>query len=327
MGAGAAGWWQLLAEGIKDTAQFGFDYMQGHKNRSQMDKVTALNIAAAKELNQMNIDYQEKFAKEGIQWKVADAKKAGLHPLAALGASTNSFTPVTALFARQPKTYNEYGRLGKNIGQSLYNAISRIQLKKDLQTIRNMELSNEELELEVERKRKLNNAISESGTRVDGVIQGQSDSIGVDYSNRKAVKQITPGIQPGVDSLENYSQDSDKYLWLKPTQENSEVLESSWFDQFKYVGYRMAKIGKAYWYYYNNTSKGAREHRAHIRSIRPKAPKGYHYRFNPLRGFRLYSNKYGVKFYEKDPPKPTPVYRYDKYGRARGSQKIMRIIY
>lgn len=43
------------------------------------------------------IDQQEKlqkqFAKQGIQWRVADAQKAGIHPLYALGASTSSYTP------------------------------------------------------------------------------------------------------------------------------------------------------------------------------------------------------------------------------------------
>jgi len=40
------------------------------------------------------IDLQKDFAKKGIQWKVADATKAGLHPLAALGANTMSYQPV-----------------------------------------------------------------------------------------------------------------------------------------------------------------------------------------------------------------------------------------
>lgn len=37
---------------------------------------------------------QEKFARSGIQWKVEDAEKAGVHPLFALGAQTHSFAPV-----------------------------------------------------------------------------------------------------------------------------------------------------------------------------------------------------------------------------------------
>lgn len=37
---------------------------------------------------------QREFAQHGIRWRVADARAAGLHPLAALGASTSSPTPI-----------------------------------------------------------------------------------------------------------------------------------------------------------------------------------------------------------------------------------------
>lgn len=40
-----------------------------------------------------NIGAQRQFAQSGIQWRVEDAKKAGIHPLYALGAQTHSFAP------------------------------------------------------------------------------------------------------------------------------------------------------------------------------------------------------------------------------------------
>lgn len=40
-----------------------------------------------------NLKYQKMFARQGIQWRVRDARKAGIHPLAALGAATTSFSP------------------------------------------------------------------------------------------------------------------------------------------------------------------------------------------------------------------------------------------
>lgn len=46
-------------------------------------------------LAKQNIQLQKDFAQQGIQWKVADAKKAGVHPLYALGAQTTSFSPVS----------------------------------------------------------------------------------------------------------------------------------------------------------------------------------------------------------------------------------------
>lgn len=41
-----------------------------------------------------NIKLQKQFAQKGIQWKVADSLKAGIHPLYGLGANTISFSPV-----------------------------------------------------------------------------------------------------------------------------------------------------------------------------------------------------------------------------------------
>lgn len=48
---------------------------------------------AAAEQNEQNRKSQEEFAKMGIRWRVEDAKAAGIHPLAALGAQTVSYTP------------------------------------------------------------------------------------------------------------------------------------------------------------------------------------------------------------------------------------------
>ena len=52
----------------------GGSLLGGLFGKSSQDKATAL---------------QEDALKKGIQWKVADAKKAGIHPLFALGAQTN----------------------------------------------------------------------------------------------------------------------------------------------------------------------------------------------------------------------------------------------
>lgn len=53
-----------------------------------------LGDESQKDATNMNIAMQREFAQNGIRWKVADAKAAGLHPLAALGASTASFSPI-----------------------------------------------------------------------------------------------------------------------------------------------------------------------------------------------------------------------------------------
>lgn len=44
---------------------------------------------------QLDRDMQREFAQNGVQWRVADAQKAGLHPLAALGMQGASSSPIS----------------------------------------------------------------------------------------------------------------------------------------------------------------------------------------------------------------------------------------
>lgn len=63
---------------------------------------------------------QKQFAKNGIQWKVEDAKKAGIHPLYALGAQTHSYTPQAV------------GDMGlSQAGQDISRAIDATRSKSD----------------------------------------------------------------------------------------------------------------------------------------------------------------------------------------------------
>lgn len=57
-------------------------------------------------------DLQREFAQSGVQWKVQDAEKAGIHPLYALGAQTTSY---------QPTQVGDMGiaQAGQNIGRAI----------------------------------------------------------------------------------------------------------------------------------------------------------------------------------------------------------------
>lgn len=70
--------WNAVAGGIGAAANLLGGWLSGNKNEE------ARNVEA---------DRQREFAQSGIQWKVADAEKAGIHPLYALGANTVSYAP------------------------------------------------------------------------------------------------------------------------------------------------------------------------------------------------------------------------------------------
>lgn len=68
-------------------------------------------------LAQAQMAYQKELAQNQIQWRVEDAKKAGLHPLAALGISSASYSPVSANF--QAPDYSFISDMGQNLNRAI----------------------------------------------------------------------------------------------------------------------------------------------------------------------------------------------------------------
>jgi hypothetical protein len=69
-----------------------------------------LGIKSQESANDQNIKMQREFAQKGIRWKVSDAKKAGIHPLYALGASTHM--PTASIKGSQDAIRSAGDRLG-----------------------------------------------------------------------------------------------------------------------------------------------------------------------------------------------------------------------
>lgn len=63
--------------------------IQGEQQRSVAEAAGLHALATLDENRRM----QREFAQMGIQWRAEDARKAGIHPLAALGAQTHAFQP------------------------------------------------------------------------------------------------------------------------------------------------------------------------------------------------------------------------------------------
>lgn len=71
-----------------------------------------------------NVKNQVRFAKKGIQWRVQDALKAGVHPLYALGAQTTSFSPISV----GSPLADSIGQMGQDISRAVSvggNAVDR----------------------------------------------------------------------------------------------------------------------------------------------------------------------------------------------------------
>lgn len=73
-----------------------------------------LGKSSAEKAAKRNEATQREFAQNGIKWKVEDAKRAGIHPLYALGANTTSFSPTNV-----GADYSGLASAGQDIGRAI----------------------------------------------------------------------------------------------------------------------------------------------------------------------------------------------------------------
>lgn len=104
-------------------------------NQAQND-ARAANAWERQQFND-NVKLQREFAQQGIRWRVADARAAGIHPLAALGAQTQSFSPISVggkSFSSDQPLNAAMSELGQNIDRARLakaTAIERRNLEAD----------------------------------------------------------------------------------------------------------------------------------------------------------------------------------------------------
>ena len=91
---------------------------------------------------QLEYQRQKEFAQHGIQWKVDDAKRAGVHPLYALGAGSVNYAP-------QQVGGSDYGiaAAGQDLGRAI-NATSHLGKRNTSFVRATQQLSLERMQLE-----------------------------------------------------------------------------------------------------------------------------------------------------------------------------------
>lgn len=71
----------------------------------------AIDYFSGRQQQAQNDATQREFAQSGIQWRVEDAKKAGIHPLYALGANPVNFSPTTV--------GTDFGSVGQDLSRAI----------------------------------------------------------------------------------------------------------------------------------------------------------------------------------------------------------------
>lgn len=95
----------------------------------------------------LNREMQYEFAQNGIQWRAEDARKAGIHPIYALGSAGASFSPVSTNFQTDTALPNAMAAAGQDIGRAV-NATRTQEQRVDAFTQTAQKLSLEKASLE-----------------------------------------------------------------------------------------------------------------------------------------------------------------------------------
>lgn len=148
----------LLAAGISAGtsllgAKMASDATKEANQRAQAAQDQANRTAIA--LRDQDHERQERFARSGIQWRVEDAKAAGIHPLYALGASTSTYSPSPTSIGTAPIAADtSMGTAVSSMGQDISRALNstRSQTQRDdafTKTVQEMSLQKMGLENEL----------------------------------------------------------------------------------------------------------------------------------------------------------------------------------
>lgn len=168
--------------------------------------IAQANNATQLEIAQKNIDMQREFAQMGVQWRMQDARAAGIHPAVAMGAQTSSFSPVSVGLSApniQPTDFSGLGRMGQDVGRAVEATLAKndkMNAVREALSINRMGLENELIQSQINRNNQQGGppfpSWSGPGTFGSGNVQTNNDSTGSYKLEPAEVTTSQPG-QPG----------------------------------------------------------------------------------------------------------------------------------
>lgn len=239
----------------------------------------------AQSMFNQNAALQREFAQHGIQWRVSDARSAGIHPLAALGASTHSAAPV-ALGA----DHSGIANAGQDISRAMQTAfksrgkqVSMYDAKVRQLNLRNMELRNDLLASQIARNTQAGQ-VPRTGLEDSGLVSGQPDSNVGRYAiiPQRVVASMSgrPGQEPRYISDVGLSRTSSGGYAPVMSHDVKQRLDDDW-------------PGMLWWNVRNRIKPWLMPRRTQPR-IPERAGRGYRWAFSPSEGaYMRYRKKRG----------------------------------
>lgn len=177
---------------------------------------------------------QREFAQSGIQWRVQDAKAAGVHPVYALGGSGASYTPSSISLGAESALGNAFSSAGQDIGRAV-NATRTSSQRVDAftkaaqaLTLEKGALENELLKSQIGRLRQTSSPALPSASQnwlVDG--QGNSPSVETKPLERTASDPSRTYQEPGAINELGWSRTAAGGFAPVPSKDVKERIEDT----------------------------------------------------------------------------------------------------
>lgn len=218
----------------------GANILGGFMNSSNQKKANEQAAALA----QQNIQLQKDFAQQGLTWKIDDAYRNAdrVHPIYSLGASTPSFSPVSANFTADTGLGSGIAAAGQDIGRAV-NATATGKQRADAFTVAAQKLQLEKGSLENELLRtelaskngRLRQVSSPPFPGDNYLIPGQAQSPLENAVKDKALERIRshPGakhMEPGAITDVGHSRTSGG-LFPVPGDDIKQRIEDNWYQE------------------------------------------------------------------------------------------------
>lgn len=222
----------------------GTSILGGLMGKSSAEKSTKLQTQTNLESARLDREQQERFAREGIQWRAQDAKSAGIHPLFAMGATIPTFSPSAIGVSQGASGHmgDAMSQAGQNIGRAVSATATR--------AVRALSLERAALENELLKSR-INLTNSQIGppfpSASPGLIPGQgaSNQIIDLPQSRTSPSSTKPWQEPGAIVDQGFAKTATGYAPV-PSQDVKERIEDQIIPEMMWNlrNYGKANIGK-----------------------------------------------------------------------------------
>lgn len=214
-----------------------------------------------------NAALQREFAKNSIKWRVQDAKKSGIHPLAALGITPYNYQPQYIGDTSPGRKESGF----KGMGQSLMRFAESMESEAD-KRLKNARAALLEKQAKVEGQPLRVDREGVGSLSVKRIGDYEFNDSSDAWEAKKPVIDIksSAGVRAGFPAMKMWSADEKGWYRLQLTQDVSESLESDWSANVRNAAIEAVRSAKALWYEMNPEKDSAKRWVNSMRRLRDK---------------------------------------------------------